>query len=160
MLVDADALTLCAQHPDWLRSRTAPTLLTPHDREFARFEAAHGGPGEVNPDRIGSARRLAGELGVTVLLKGDATVVVGPAGPARVNGMGSALLATAVTGDVLAGGCGALLAQGLPPLDAGSVGAHLHGRAGRMAAAGTTTTAQGMLEHWAAAVRGTRGTGG
>jgi hydroxyethylthiazole kinase-like uncharacterized protein yjeF len=147
VLVDADALTVCAQHPDWLRRRTAPTLLTPHDREFARF----GVP--VTTDRLGSARRLAGELGVTVLLKGDATVVVGPDGPARVNGTGTPALATAGSGDVLSGGCGALLAQGLSPLDAGSVGAHLHGRAGALAARGVHVPASEVLAHWPAAVR-------
>jgi hydroxyethylthiazole kinase-like uncharacterized protein yjeF len=147
VLVDADALTVCAQHPDWLRRRTAPTLLTPHDREFARF----GVP--VTADRLGSARRLAGELGVTVLLKGDATVVVGPDGPARVNGTGTPALATAGSGDVLSGGCGALLAQGLSPLDAGSVGAHLHGRAGALAARGVHVPASEVLAHWPAAVR-------
>ena len=60
-------------------------------------------------------------------------VVTGPDGPTRVNGTGSPALATAGSGDVLSGACGALLAQGLDPLDAGSVGAHLHGRAGARA---------------------------
>lgn len=147
VLVDADALTVCARHPAWLRRRTAPTLLTPHDREFARFGA------EVGADRVGAARALARELGVTVLLKGDATVVADPDGPARVNGTGSPVLATAGTGDVLAGGCGALLAQGLGARDAGSVGAHLHGRAGALSAAGTTTTAYEVLRAWPDAVR-------
>ncbi|CAA9317748.1 MAG: NAD(P)H-hydrate epimerase / ADP-dependent (S)-NAD(P)H-hydrate dehydratase, partial [uncultured Frankineae bacterium] len=148
VLVDADALTVCAQHPEWLRRRTAPTLLTPHDREFERF----GSP--VTADRIGSARRLAADLGVTVLLKGDATVVTGPDGPARVNGTGSPALATAGSGDVLSGGCGALLAQGLDARDAGSVGAHLHGRAGLRAARGVHVPATAVLSHWADAVRG------
>ncbi|CAA9349515.1 MAG: NAD(P)H-hydrate epimerase / ADP-dependent (S)-NAD(P)H-hydrate dehydratase [uncultured Frankineae bacterium] len=147
VLVDADALTVCAAHPDWLRRRSAPTLLTPHDREFARF----GTP--VTADRIGSARRLAAELGVTVLLKGDATVVTDPTGPARVNGTGSPALATAGSGDVLSGGCGALLAQGLSAIDAGSTGAHLHGRAGALAARGVHVPASALLAHWADAVR-------
>lgn len=141
VLVDADALTIAAQHQDWLRDRTAATLLTPHDREFARFGA------EVTADRIGSARALARELGVHVLLKGDATVVVGPDGPARVNTTGSPALAAAGSGDVLSGGAGALLAQGLGPLDAGSLGAHLHGLAGR-AAAGRGASA--ILRAWPA----------
>jgi len=148
VLVDADALTLCAQHPHWLTGRTAPTLLTPHDREYARFGD------EVGADRIGAARRLAARLGVTVLLKGDATVVAEPGRTAvRVNATGSPALATAGTGDVLAGACGALLARGLGPLDAGSVGAHLHGRAGALAADGATTTAQDVLATWPDAVR-------
>ncbi len=150
VLVDADALTIAAAHPDWLRRRSAPTLLTPHDREFARFGA------EVGPDRIGAARRLAEDLGVHVLLKGDATVVVGPTGPARINPTGSAVLATAGSGDVLAGGVGALLAQGLDPLDAGSVGAWLHGQAGVLSAGGASTSASLLLEAWPTAVRAVR----
>ena len=149
VLVDADALTVCAQHPQLLRDRTAPTLLTPHDRELARFR-------ELTADRIGTARALARELGVHVLLKGDATVVVGPEGPARVNATGSAVLATAGSGDVLAGGTGALLAQGLEPLDAGSVGAFVHGVAGTLSAGGATTSAGRVLEAWPAAVAETR----
>lgn len=151
VLVDADALTICAAHPAWLRDRSAPTLLTPHDREFARFGR------EVGTDRIDAARWLARELAVHVLLKGDATLVVGPDGPARVNTTGTSLLATAGTGDVLAGGIGSLLAQGLGVLDAGSAGAYLHGLAGTIAAAGATTSAGQVLEHWPHAVRGLSG---
>jgi hydroxyethylthiazole kinase-like uncharacterized protein yjeF len=147
VLVDADALTLLAAKPELLEGRTAPTLLTPHDREFERFGAC------VGPDRVRAARGLAITLGLHVLLKGDATVVVGPEGPARINTTGSAVLATAGSGDVLAGGVGALLAQGLDPLDAGSVGAHLHGRAGSLA---LTPTAGGILRAWPDAVRAVR----
>ena len=150
VLVDADALTICAQHPEWLHRRGFATLLTPHDREFERF----GRP--IGSDRVGAARRLASDLGVHVLLKGDATVVVGPSGVARVNTTGSAVLATAGSGDVLAGGIGALLAQGLDPLDAASVGAYLHGRAGALAADGAGTSAGQLLEHWPGAVREAR----
>ena len=144
VLVDADALTVAARRPELLRDRTAPTLLTPHDREYARFGR------EVGTDRIGAARALAQDLGVHVLLKGDATVVVGPDGPARVNTTGTPALATAGTGDVLSGGAGALLARGLSPLDAGSAAAHLHGVAGRRAAGGATTSAGEVLRHWPA----------
>lgn len=146
VLVDADALTVCAQDPALLRDRRAPTLLTPHDREFARFA-------ELGPDRVGAARALARDLGVIVLLKGDATIVAGPDGRVRVNRTGSVVLATAGTGDVLSGGCGTLLAAGLDPLDAGSVGAYLHGRAGQLAAAGATTHALEVADRWPAAVR-------
>jgi hydroxyethylthiazole kinase-like uncharacterized protein yjeF len=150
VLVDADALTVCAQHPEWLRRRSSPTLLTPHDREFARFPGA-----ELTEDRVGSARRLAEDLGVTVLLKGDATVVVGGEGPARANPTGSPALATAGSGDVLSGGCGALLARGASALDAGSLGAYLHGVAGSLSADGATTSASAVLGSWTAAVRAT-----
>ncbi len=147
VLVDADALTLCAQHPEWLR-RDAPTLLTPHDREYERF----GEP--VGPDRVGAARRLAERLGVHVLLKGEATVVAAPSGgPARVNGTGTSALAAAGSGDVLAGAAGALLAQGLDVLEAASGAAHLHGRAGALASDGLASSASRLVHAWPDAVR-------
>jgi hydroxyethylthiazole kinase-like uncharacterized protein yjeF len=129
VVIDADGLTIAASEPALARDRTAPTVLTPHDREFARFGS------EVGPDRVGAARRLAADLGCVVLLKGDATVVADPDGRAFVNGSGTPWLATAGTGDVLAGIIGALLATGLDPTEATAVGAHLHGRAGQLAAA-------------------------
>nr|WP_204331819.1 NAD(P)H-hydrate dehydratase [Geodermatophilus sabuli] len=130
VLVDADALTIAARDPGLVRDRNAPTVLTPHDREFARFGA------EVGDDRVGAARRLAADLGAVVLLKGDATVVAGADGTAYVNGTGTPWLATAGTGDVLSGIGGALLATGLPAVRAAAVAAHVHGRAGQLAAEG------------------------
>src|SRR4051794_20972753 len=117
VLVDADGLTMAAKEPDLVRDRSAPTVLTPHDREFARFGF------EVGDDRIGAARRLAADLGAVVLLKGDATVVAAPDGAAFVNGTGTPWLATAGTGDVLSGIAGALLATGLPADEAAAAGA-------------------------------------
>jgi hydroxyethylthiazole kinase-like uncharacterized protein yjeF len=149
VLVDADGLTLCAQHPDWLRARSAPTLLTPHDREFARFGR------EPGDDRVGAVRELAAQLGVTVLLKGDATVV-SDGRRVLVNSTGTPALAAAGTGDVLSGACGALLAQGLDPLHAGAVGAFLHGAAATLAADGAATSAGQVLERWPDAVRAVR----
>jgi hydroxyethylthiazole kinase-like uncharacterized protein yjeF len=149
VLVDADALTVCAQHPEWLRARQAPTLLTPHDREFARFNVA------LDHDRIASVQQLASDLGVTVLLKGDATIVSDGV-HVVINDTGSTVLATAGTGDVLAGACGALLAQGLDALQAGAVGAYLHGVAGTLSAAGAMTSASRVLELWSDAVRAVR----
>lgn len=132
VLVDADALTVLAEHPDWLRRRTAATLLTPHTGEFARLTGAE--PDRTAADQLGSARRAAAELGVTLLLKGSTTVVAEPNGSARINPTGIPELATAGSGDVLSGACGSLLAAGLSALDAGSVGAFLHGLAARLAA--------------------------
>jgi ADP-dependent NAD(P)H-hydrate dehydratase / NAD(P)H-hydrate epimerase len=128
VLVDADGLTMLARDPDLVRRRGAPTLLTPHEREFARFGD------DVGADRVGAARRLAADLGAAVLLKGEATVVAAPDGTAYVNGTGTPWLATAGTGDVLSGIAGALLAAGLEAAEAGAVGAHLHGRVGRLTA--------------------------
>ena len=137
VIADADALTMLAAEPDLVRGRSAPTVLTPHDREFARFGVAGGGESDgdaVGDDRIGAARRLAAELGAVVLLKGDATVVADPDGTAYVNATGTSWLATAGTGDVLSGILGALLATGLPAASSAAVAAHLHGRTGRLAA--------------------------
>ena len=144
VVLDADALTLVAEHPYLVQRRTGATLVTPHEREFARF----GAP--VGDDRLGAARQLAAELDAHVLLKGDATVVAAPDGRVRVNPTGSPYLATAGTGDVLAGAIGALLAQGLDVLDAASVGAYLHGLAGDRARAG----ASALLDVWPDVVRG------
>jgi hydroxyethylthiazole kinase-like uncharacterized protein yjeF len=128
VVADADALTMLAREASLVRGRSAPTILTPHDREFARFGS------EVGADRIGAVRRLAADLGAVVLLKGDATVVADPEGTAFVNATGTSWLATAGTGDVLSGITGALLATGLPAARAAAVAAHLHGRTGQLAA--------------------------
>ncbi|MBO1415772.1 NAD(P)H-hydrate dehydratase, partial [Streptomyces sp. FH025] len=84
--------------------------------------------------RLATARRLAAAYRATVLLKGSTTVVADPGGAVRVNPTGTSWLATAGSGDVLAGLAGSLLASGLPALDAASVAAYLHGLAGRKAA--------------------------
>ncbi|WP_104523757.1 NAD(P)H-hydrate dehydratase [Blastococcus atacamensis] len=151
VLVDADALTLLAAEPDLVRGRAAPTVLTPHDREFARF-----GP-EVGSDRIGAARRLAADLGVVVLLKGEATVIADPDGTAYVNATGTPWLATAGTGDVLSGIAGAVLATGLPAVEAAAVAAHLHGRAGQLAASAGPLIAGDLVRHLPAAIGRVRG---
>ena len=91
----------------------------------------------IEARRLEHARRAAGQLGVTVLLKGSTTVVADRrGGPVFVNPTGTPWLATAGTGDVLSGLAGALLAQGLAPAEAGITAAYLHGIAARLAAAG------------------------
>jgi hydroxyethylthiazole kinase-like uncharacterized protein yjeF len=154
VVVDADALTMASAEPSLVRRRSAPTVLTPHDREYARFGA---GGGEVGPDRVGAARRLAADLGCVVLLKGDATVVADPDGTAFVNATGTSWLATAGTGDVLSGILGALLATGLPGAEAAAVAAHLHGRAGQLAAQRGPLVAGDLVRVLPAAVSRVRG---
>jgi ADP-dependent NAD(P)H-hydrate dehydratase / NAD(P)H-hydrate epimerase len=146
VLVDADALTVLAEHPDWVRRRSALTVLTPHDREFERFGHA------VGDDRAGAARRLAADLGATVLLKGSATVVADPDGRTHVNPTGTGWLATAGSGDVLSGATGALLAAGFAG-DAPVLGAFVHGLAARLAADGGPVTALDVASALPAAVR-------
>ncbi|MFF2509624.1 NAD(P)H-hydrate dehydratase [Streptomyces sp. NPDC058086] len=133
VLVDADGLRLADRSA--VRARTAPTLMTPHAGEAAALLGVSRE--SVEGARLASARELALRYGATVLLKGSTTLVADPAGGAvRVNPTGTGWLATAGSGDVLSGLAGSLLAAGLSALDAGSVGAYLHGLAGRLAADG------------------------
>jgi hydroxyethylthiazole kinase-like uncharacterized protein yjeF len=126
-------------------------VLTPHDREFARFGHAPGA------DRVAAVRRLAADLGCVVLLKGDATVVADADGTAFVNGTGTPWLATAGTGDVLSGITGALLATGLRAVEAAAVAAHLHGRTGQLAAERGPLLAGDLVRHLPDAVNRVRG---
>jgi len=140
VLVDADGLTILARHPEWVRDRQAETLLTPHDREFARLAGA------VGEDRIEATRRAAADLGATILLKGESTVISSPQGAVTVDMSGTAWLATAGSGDVLSGLAGSLLATGLSAPQAAAAGAFLHGLAGRLASRGGPISAADVLD--------------
>ncbi|QKG24889.1 NAD(P)H-hydrate dehydratase [Actinomadura verrucosospora] len=132
VLVDADGLTVLARRRDLLL-RPAPTVLTPHAGELSRLI---GAPREdIEARRLEHVRRAAAELSATVLLKGSTTLIAEQDRPVRVNPTGTPRLATAGTGDVLSGLIGALLAGGLPALDAAAAGAYLHGLAARLASA-------------------------
>jgi NAD(P)H-hydrate epimerase len=127
VVVDADALFALGALDDpvrVLRSRPGPTVLTPHDGEFARLTGCPPGP-----RRISAVRHLAASTGATVLLKGSTTIVADPDGNVLLATAGDARLATAGTGDVLAGVIGALLAQGLAGPHAAAAGAFIHGTA-------------------------------
>jgi hydroxyethylthiazole kinase-like uncharacterized protein yjeF len=153
VVVDADGLTALATHPEWVRERTAPTLLTPHAGEFARLAGVDRD--DVERRRLSHVTGLARELRAVVLLKGSTTVVAGPDGRVRVNTAQTPYLGTAGSGDVLSGVCGALLAGGLDPLDAGSAAAFVHGLAGVVAAGtpATPVTAMDVADHVPAALR-------
>ncbi|MFF1700541.1 NAD(P)H-hydrate dehydratase [Streptomyces sp. NPDC058252] len=149
VLVDADGLRLAGR--DAVRGRGAPTLMTPHAGEAAALLGVSRE--SVEGARLASVRELAGLYGATVLLKGATTLVADAGGGAvRVNATGTAWLATAGSGDVLSGLAGSLLAAGLSAPDAGSVGAYLHGLAGRFAAdgapAGAHDVAAAIPEAW------------
>ena len=131
-VIDADALNFLAGTPGWWERLEADAVLTPHPGEMARLLQC--GIAEVEADRIGAARRAATAWGVTVLLKGAYTVAAAPDGRVRVLPFANPALATAGTGDVLAGCVAALLAQGLAPFDAATLGAFLHAAAGQLAA--------------------------
>ncbi len=141
--LDADALTLLmdGKMAGWLRRRDAPTVVTPHDREFARLFGSE--PGD---DRLDSALQLASWMNAVVLLKGDRTIVATPDGRAYANPTGTPALATAGTGDVLAGLLGSLLAGGLAADQAAVAAAYVHGLAGRQAAESGPVTAVDVAE--------------
>ncbi|TWS23443.1 NAD(P)H-hydrate dehydratase [Tsukamurella sputi] len=137
-VLDADALTLLAEHPGLLAGRTAPTVLTPHAGEFARLA------GPVGNDRVAAASEAAREFDATVLLKGHVTVIAAPDGAVVADTAGSSWAATPGSGDVLTGLVGKLLASGLAPLDAAACAARVHGLAAARAADGAPTHASAI----------------
>jgi hydroxyethylthiazole kinase-like uncharacterized protein yjeF len=147
-VVDADALA----HVDG----TLPgCVLTPHAGELAALLGAEREQIEAEPLRW--AREAAASYDAVVLLKGHHTLVVDPGGRVRVTTTGVPWLATAGAGDVLSGLVGALLAAGLDPFDAASVGSWLHGAAATLASAGGPLTASGVAAQIPRLVRETLG---
>ncbi len=129
LVVDADGLNLLAREPRWWERLPAGTVLTPHPGEMARLrggEPVSGG----GPDRLQVARESARAWGHVVVLKGACTLIASPGGSLRANWPPNPALASAGTGDVLAGTIGGLLAQGVEPFAAASVGVYVHSRAG------------------------------
>jgi NAD(P)H-hydrate epimerase len=129
-VVDADALYALGDvdaAKGVIRARRQPTVLTPHEGEFARL-AGH----KVAPDRVGAARDLARAVGAIVLLKGSTTVVADAEGRVLLSAAGDPRLATAGSGDVLSGIIVAFLAQGLPALEAAAAAAWVHGAAAHL----------------------------
>lgn len=127
-VVDGDALYAVAWHDaggaGWLRRRRGATVLTPHDGEFGLLTGARPAA-----DRLLDVRRLAADTRTVVVLKGATTIIGGPDGTVRVVTSGDERLATAGTGDVLAGITGAAVASGIDPLDAATAAAWVHGAA-------------------------------
>ncbi len=128
LVVDGDALlpeTLVS-----LKSRTAATVLTPHEGEWRRLG------GSTSVDRIAATKEFAQQTGAVIVRKGPTTVVADPGGDVRVIADGSPVLATAGTGDVLAGIIAGLMAQNTPAFDAAWAGVWLHAAAGNLAGLG------------------------
>ncbi|MGC5529929.1 NAD(P)H-hydrate dehydratase [Streptomyces sp. SR-10] len=153
VLVDADGLRLL--DAETVRTRTAPTVLTPHAGEAAALLGT--AREEVEAGRLAAVRELAARYRATVLLKGSTTLIAEARDtPVRVNPTGTSWLATAGSGDVLSGLTGSLLAAGLAPRDAASVGAYLHGLAARHGSDGAPVSAQDVAYGIRAAWRDVR----
>ncbi|MCJ0763005.1 NAD(P)H-hydrate dehydratase [Variovorax terrae] len=149
-VLDADALNAIAADPQLqmlLQARTRrglPTVLTPHPLEAARLLGLS--TAQVQADRLAAARRLAGQHGGVVVLKGSGTVIAAPGRLPSINPTGNARLATAGTGDVLAGLLGARLASGLPAFEAACEAVHDHGLAADRWPVGQALTATHLAQ--------------
>lgn len=126
LVLDADGITLAARHKDILRDRLAPTILTPHDGEFARLKP-------IDAPRPEQTMAMARELGAVLLRKGHRTLITDGC-VCWENRTGNPGMATGGSGDVLSGIILSLLGQGMSPLEAAAAGAWLHGAAGDLAA--------------------------
>jgi hydroxyethylthiazole kinase-like uncharacterized protein yjeF len=143
IVLDADALTSFAGEAmklaDAIKAAGKAVVLTPHDGEFAQLFATKEGELSdhpqmeqlTSPSKLDRARAGAALMGAVLLLKGADTVVADPDGRASVNHGAPPWLATAGSGDVLAGMIGGLLAQAMPAFEAASAGAWLHAAAAR-----------------------------
>lgn len=130
VVLDADALNILARQEGWWEKLRAPSVLTPHPGEMARL--LDSTIEEVEHNRLPTAQEAARRWGVTVVLKGPFTVIASPEGNLRLSPFANPALATAGTGDVLAGAIAGLMAQGLHPFDAACLGVYLHGAAGEV----------------------------
>lgn len=130
LVLDADALQLIGQNAELksvLQQRSHPTLMTPHPGEAATLSGISNE--DIQQDRVGSALKLAADYNAVILLKGAGTVIAEPEGRWYINSTGNPGLASAGTGDVLAGILGAFIAQGVEAAEAARLGAYLHGAA-------------------------------
>ncbi len=153
VVVDADALRLLASLPQLLAGRVAPTILTPHPGEMRALVEGLGLTAAPE-DRLGLAAAVAAATGCQVIFKGLGTILAAPDGRCRINASGGNALATAGSGDVLAGLVAAFLAAGLAVDDAMAAGVFLHGRAGELSPHGDRAfTADDLLEAIPVALR-------
>lgn len=134
MVIDADGLTALAARERWWRTLSAPAVLSPHPGEFARLlRGGSAPPADDDAGREEAANEAARLWEQVVVLKGANTVIAAPDGQLLHSEVATPALATAGSGDVLAGAIGAMLAAGLPPLDAAGVGVAVHAAAGLLA---------------------------
>lgn len=129
VVFDADALNALADEPEWWCRFSLPRVLTPHPGEMARLTKMSAD--EIQKNRLACAAEYAVLTNSITVLKGAGTVIAAPDGHARLSETANSMLATAGTGDVLAGLLVGLLAQGLEPYDAASVAVYIHSDAAR-----------------------------
>jgi hydroxyethylthiazole kinase-like uncharacterized protein yjeF len=135
LVVDADGLNALATADRWWTALPTGTILTPHPGEMTRLMGGEVSTKEIQADRAGLAMRMATEWNAIVVLKGAFTVVAAPGEQAMVIPFANPALATAGSGDVLAGAITGLRAQGMDAFQAAVAGAFLHGLAGELARA-------------------------
>lgn len=133
-VVDADGLNALADAARWWQPLRSPLVLTPHPGEFARLTATAAPDSGDDAARAQAAVAAAARWSQVVVLKGAHTVVADPGGEALASRVATSALATAGSGDVLAGAIGAFLAAGAPPFAAAACGVAVHGAAGLLAA--------------------------
>jgi NAD(P)H-hydrate epimerase len=133
LVIDADGLNALAKVEGWWRVLPPGTILTPHPGEMARLMGGESSVKEIQAEREAIAARMAARWGVVVVLKGAHTIVAHPEGGIVVMPFANAGLATAGSGDVLAGAIVGLRAQGMGALEAAAAGAYVHGLAGELA---------------------------
>jgi ADP-dependent NAD(P)H-hydrate dehydratase / NAD(P)H-hydrate epimerase len=141
-VVDADGLNALADGSRWWQTLRTPLVLTPHPGEFARLTGQPAPDGDDDEARARAAADAAVRWDQVVVLKGAHTVVAEPGGQLLASAIATPALATAGSGDVLAGAIGAFLAAGAEPFAAAACGVAVHGAAGLIAAdrIGTTGT--------------------
>ncbi len=128
VIIDADGINALKGDAGILKKRQIPVVITPHPGEMARLTGLS--VEEIQQNRMKIARDFAVEWGITIVLKGNKTVVASPSGSLYINPSGNPGMATAGSGDVLTGIITGLIAQGLKPEDAAVAGVYLHGLAG------------------------------
>jgi NAD(P)H-hydrate epimerase len=133
LIIDADGLNALATEEESLAGAAGPRILTPHPGEFARLAKWSPGDAPSRKEQIARAKQLAQEHNVVIVLKGHRSLITDGTHAVE-NTTGNPGMATGGTGDVLTGIITALVCQGLSPLDAAILGAHVHGLAGDRAA--------------------------
>ncbi len=129
-VLDGDGLNLLSKRGEWWKKLGNEVILTPHPGEMARLTGLT--IKEIQSDRVNVAQYFAEKWNKTILLKGANTVIASPSGEIKISPFANPVLATAGTGDILAGVIAGMLAQGLDCFSAASVGVYIHGLAGEL----------------------------